>query len=287
MATPNTNRTRRSIAFLSEKGGTGKTTTLINIAQAVRMLGNSCLIIDCDPQASVSAWFDLVANSKDASMKKFVQLLPDFKTIRSGDELRDLHEELDMLEEDNDGYDWVFYDLAGYIGENIEYGAQAEIILEVLKTADCLLTPIVPDPFTVIQAVKATPKINDALDRLGRKDEVACFTVFNRIRNNESISKQTISDVTEYAESGALWPLLTNKIENSPSIPFHLSKGRNCYIPHLHHKTASAYENVFKEIMLNIAPEKSRSVVSLSARSIKTKRELSRQAEQTAKDAGN
>ncbi len=64
-----TNRTRRSIALVSEKGGTGKTTTLINLAQAVRMLGSSCLIIDRDPLASVSSWFLLVENSTDNSRK--------------------------------------------------------------------------------------------------------------------------------------------------------------------------------------------------------------------------
>lgn len=277
-----TNRTRRSIALVSEKGGTGKTTTLINLAQAVRMLGSSCLIIDCDPQASVSGWFQLVENSTDNSMKKYTNLLPHQETVRTADQLRDLHNQLDELEKDNDGYDWIFYDLAGYVGENIDYGSQAEMMLEVMRYADCLLTPIIPDPFTVLQALKATPKFKAALEKLGRTDEVKCFTVLNRIRISESISKQTINDVTKFSNDGAIWPVLENYIEHSSSIPNHLANGRNCYIPHVHTKTAKCYENVLRELIKKVAPEKVRSVVSLSSRKRLADKQLKEEAKQEA-----
>ncbi len=273
-------RTRRSIAFVSEKGGTGKTTTLLNLAQSTRYMGSSCIIIDCDPQASVSLWFDLVAASKDSSMKKFEQLLPDCQPARTAEDLRDIHNSLDELERNNDGYDWVFYDLAGYFGDNIEYGAQAEMLREVLKHVDCLITPIVPDAFTVITAVKATPKINNLIEFLGRKDEIKCFTLLNRIRSNESISIHTKESVEQYVAEGVLWPLLDNFIEHMASIPLHLSKGRNSFIPHMHHKTAQAYEQVLKEVMDIIAPEKVRSSTSLSHRNSKMKRILIQRAKE-------
>lgn len=276
------NRTRRSIALVSEKGGTGKTTTLINLAQAVRMLGSSCLIIDCDPQASVSSWFQLVENSTDSSMKKYTNLLPHQETARTADELRAIHEQLDNLDAENDGYDWVFYDLAGYMGENIEYGSQAEIMLEVMRYADCLLTPIIPDAFTVMQATKATPKFKLALEKLGRTDEVKCFTVLNRIRISESISKQTITDVTNMSNDGVVWPLLENYIEHSSSIPNHLANGRNCYIPHVHTKTAKCYEDVLRELISKVAPEKVRSVISLSSRKRLADKQLKQEAKQEA-----
>lgn len=277
-----TNRTRRSIALVSEKGGTGKTTTLINLAQAIRMLGNSCLIIDCDPQASVSSWFQLVENSTDNSMKKYTNLLPHQETARTADELHALHEQLDALEANNDGYDWVFYDLAGYVGENLDYGSQAEMIIEVMRYTDCLLTPIIPDPFAVLQALKATKKFNNALVKLNRIDKVKCFTVLNRIRITESISKQTINDVDKFANEQALWPVLENYIEHSSSIPNHLANGRNCYIPHVHTKTAKCYENVLRELIKKVAPEKSRSVISLSSRKRLADKQLKEEAKNEA-----
>lgn len=44
----------RSIAWLSEKGGTGKTTSAVNTAVGLAKRGNKVLVIDCDPQANAT-----------------------------------------------------------------------------------------------------------------------------------------------------------------------------------------------------------------------------------------
>jgi chromosome partitioning protein len=44
----------RSIAWLSEKGGTGKSTSAINTSVGLAKLGNRVLVIDADPQANAS-----------------------------------------------------------------------------------------------------------------------------------------------------------------------------------------------------------------------------------------
>jgi chromosome partitioning protein len=44
----------RSIAWLSEKGGTGKTTCVVNVAVALAKLGRRVLVVDADPQANAS-----------------------------------------------------------------------------------------------------------------------------------------------------------------------------------------------------------------------------------------
>jgi chromosome partitioning protein len=46
----------RRIAVVNHKGGSGKTTTAVNLAAAVAEVGRSALLIDLDPQASASAW---------------------------------------------------------------------------------------------------------------------------------------------------------------------------------------------------------------------------------------
>lgn len=51
-----------TIAIISQKGGTGKTTTAINLAVAASLDGLRVVIADLDPQASATAWFNLRAD---------------------------------------------------------------------------------------------------------------------------------------------------------------------------------------------------------------------------------
>jgi chromosome partitioning protein len=46
----------RVIAIASQKGGTAKTTTTVNLAAALGELGRRVLVLDLDPQSSTSAW---------------------------------------------------------------------------------------------------------------------------------------------------------------------------------------------------------------------------------------
>jgi len=52
----------QTIAIISQKGGTGKTTLALNIAVAAEQSGQPAVIVDLDPQASAKQWHD----SRDA-----------------------------------------------------------------------------------------------------------------------------------------------------------------------------------------------------------------------------
>ncbi|MCH7575932.1 MAG: ParA family protein [Candidatus Marinimicrobia bacterium] len=49
----------RSIAILNQKGGSGKTTTSVNLASTLGEKGRRVLVVDMDPQASATDWFGI------------------------------------------------------------------------------------------------------------------------------------------------------------------------------------------------------------------------------------
>jgi len=57
-----------NVAFVHHKGGTGKTTSCINIAGYLALWGKKVLVIDLDPQANATSALGVDGNSIEESM---------------------------------------------------------------------------------------------------------------------------------------------------------------------------------------------------------------------------
>src|SRR5688572_14983867 len=112
----------RIIAVSNQKGGAGKTTTLMNLA-AVTGKSARVLVVDVDPQRSASEWAETAGerlpfdfdSSTDVSMLSRLRELP---------------------------YDIIFVDTPG----NLE---GTDILKAVLDVSDFVVVPVNPEPLTV------------------------------------------------------------------------------------------------------------------------------------------
>jgi len=118
----------RKIAILNFKGGTGKTTTAVNLSHALALRRQSVLVVDCDPQGSVAdclgvnianTFFDLLTDRvglRDCiyQARKGLNIIPSDRRLTSIEvrlaKEKDMEKAFQKKLGSPKGYDFIFLD---------------------------------------------------------------------------------------------------------------------------------------------------------------------------------
>ena len=126
----------KTIALITEKGGTGKSTIAVHLAIAARRQGKIVAVIDLDPQASAQLWCQRRGSQDLAVVSARAAELP-----RLLDEAR------------RQGADFILIDTAGHA----DVSADA-----VMQSADIVLIPCRPSLYDLDAGAKTAAKVRKA-----------------------------------------------------------------------------------------------------------------------------
>lgn len=144
-----------TISFANPKGGSGKTTAALLLAEQIAVSGGSVAVVDLDPNANIKAWHD--AREKDGRKTPF-----EVHERPAADDTVDL---IDVLSRK---VDYLILDLEGSKDQMVTYA---------LSRTDLCIVPMDGSPMEARQAAQAVRLVKTTSQMIRRDiDHVLLFT---------------------------------------------------------------------------------------------------------------
>ncbi len=255
----------RTIAVVNQKGGVGKTTTVVNVCAYLAAAGKRVLLVDCDPQSNATSGVGVDKGAvtlglygvlvegtpmkeivvKDVAGIKGFDLAPSTLDL-SGAEMV-LYSEQNFARESvlkkafktiHDDYDYIFIDAPPSLGL---------ITINILTAADGLLIPIQCEYY----ALEGISQLLSVIERIQERLNSALvidLVVLTMQDYRTNLSQQVVADVREFFGEKVAETLIPRNVRLSEAPSF----GQPISLYDAKSKGASAYAALAQEVIAKI-----------------------------------
>ena len=249
------------IAFTNQKGGVGKTTSAVNIAASVGILGKKVLLIDLDPQGNTTSGVGI--NKKGLKSSSYEVLIGDVTAEKAVQEteFKNLSvlpsnislagAEFDLYQLDNrefrlkeaiesikGNYDYIFIDCPPSLGM---------ITVNALAAADAVIIPMQCE-YYALEGLSQLMMTIRKIKQLYNADLEICGILITMFNGRLILTMQVISELKKYyADKLFKTPISRNvRLSEAPSF------GTPVYYHDKSSKGANEYMDVAKELLERI-----------------------------------
>ena len=252
---------RKIIAFANQKGGVGKTTSAVNIAASVGILGKSVLLIDLDPQGNTTSGVGI--NKKNLKSTSYELLIDeiDAKQAIVETEFRNLSvipsnislagAEFDLYQLENreyrlkkqleavkDNYDYIFIDCPPSLGM---------ITVNALAAADAVIIPMQCE-YYALEGLSQLMITIRKIKQLYNPELEICGILITMFNGRLILTMQVISELKKYYSDKLFKTPVSRNVKLSEAPSF----GKPVYYHDKSSKGANEYLEVAKELIERI-----------------------------------
>lgn len=248
----------RTIAVVNQKGGVGKTTTIVNLATAFAAIGKRVLLIDFDPQGNASTGFgflnkkhlkgtyDVLIGREHLSSVVRHTVVPNLHLLAATNDLAAVDVELihekerefrlkNILKNEKERYDFIFIDCPPSL--NL-------LTVNALAAADSVMIPLQCEYYALeglSQLVNTMSKVRRGLNP-DLKIEGIVLTMFDK---RSSLSEMVASDVKAHFAEIVFETVIPRNVKLSEA-PSH---GKPCLIYDFKSLGSQAYIKLASEML--------------------------------------